>query len=141
MPSTRLVSVAAAMEPDDLSICDIARSLGFESRTPKRKVRSRDAKVGPRPDARHFKAELKSPGIRAAFVKFDFTRTWLSALHSSRSFTGMVDGAHRVGMKEDVAGLGHYGKTLTVLFTGETIESDDADEPEDTYERWQRRSR
>jgi hypothetical protein len=46
------------MEPDDLSICDIACSLKFASQTPKRKVRSRKAKVGLRPGAQRFKAEL-----------------------------------------------------------------------------------
>jgi len=28
-----------------------------------------------------------------------------------------LDGAPRIEIKEDVVGLGHYGKTLTVLFT------------------------
>jgi Zn-dependent peptidase ImmA (M78 family) len=50
-----------------------------------------------------------------------------------------LDGAPRIEMKEDVVGLGHYGKTLTVLFTDEVIEQEDPDEPEDTYEHWEKR--
>jgi hypothetical protein len=53
-----------------------------------------------------------------------------------------VEGAPRVEMKEDVVGLGHYGKSLTVLFTDEPIEPEGPDEPEDSYEhsrRWERR--
>src|ERR1039457_6123771 len=38
MPSTRLTSVAAAMEPDDLSICDIGRKARVQS--PKAKAQS-----------------------------------------------------------------------------------------------------
>src|ERR1700690_3074820 len=38
MPSRRLTSVAAAMAPDDLSICDIARKAKAQS--PKSKVQS-----------------------------------------------------------------------------------------------------
>ncbi len=34
----------------------------------------------------------------------------------------------QIEMKEDVVGLGHYGKTLTVLFTNETIDTEDDDE-------------
>src|ERR1035437_4000062 len=41
MPSTRLVSVAAAMEPDDLSICDIPRKAKVQS--PKAKAQSEPA--------------------------------------------------------------------------------------------------
>ena len=50
-----------------------------------------------------------------------------------------LDGAPRIEMKEDVVGLGHYGKTLTVLFTDQTIEQEDPDEPEDAYEHWEKR--
>jgi hypothetical protein len=32
---------------------------------------------------------------------------------------------------EDVVGLGSYGKTLTVLFTGEDLEDDDQDEEDE----------
>jgi hypothetical protein len=58
------------------------------------------------------------------------------------------NGAPDVEMKEDVVGLGHYGKTLTVLFTNEALEQveDDEDEDEDSYDglpsqRWERRDR
>ena len=47
-----------------------------------------------------------------------------------------LEGAPRIEMKEDVVGLGHYGKTLTVLFTDAEIESENPDE-EDSFDRWQ----
>ena len=53
-----------------------------------------------------------------------------------------LEGAPRVEMKEDVVGLGYYGKNLTVLFSEEPIEADDPEEEEDSYEhsqRWERR--
>lgn len=48
------------------------------------------------------------------------------------------DGAPRVEMNEDVVGLGHYGKTLAVLFTDEEI--DETDEPDvgEWKSRWER---
>lgn len=49
-----------------------------------------------------------------------------------------LDGAPRIEMKEDVVGLGHYGKTLTVLFTDAEVESEDPDEEDDSFDRWQR---
>lgn len=52
-----------------------------------------------------------------------------------------LDGAPRIEMKEDVVGLGHYGKTLTVLFTDAEVESGDPDEEEDSFDRWQRREK
>ena len=45
------------------------------------------------------------------------------------SLDDWFDGAPEVEMNEDVVGLGSYGKTLTVLFTDETI-----DEEEDEYD-------
>jgi hypothetical protein len=42
------------------------------------------------------------------------------------------EGAPQVEMKEDVVGLGGYGKTLTVLFTEEALTDDnDSDEYDD----------
>ena len=41
-------------------------------------------------------------------------------------------------VREDVVGLGHYGKCLTVLFTDEPIEADDPEKPEDSYDRCRR---
>jgi len=52
-----------------------------------------------------------------------------------------LEGAPRIEMKEDVVGLGHYGKTLTVLFTDAEVESQDPDEEEDSFDRWQRRDK
>jgi hypothetical protein len=39
-----------------------------------------------------------------------------------------MDGAPRLEMKEDVIGLGTYGKTLTVLFTDQPVDGDDDDD-------------
>ena len=47
-----------------------------------------------------------------------------------------LDGAPRMEMKEDVVGLGHYGKTLTVLFTDQVVEPGDPEEG-DSFDRWQ----
>jgi hypothetical protein len=60
-------------------------------------------------------------------------------IEGSSTLDEWLFGAPRVDMQEDVVGLGHYGKTLTVLFTEEAIEPEDPDEPEDTYEHWERR--
>ena len=52
-----------------------------------------------------------------------------------------LDGAPRIEVKEDVVGLGQYGKVLTVLFTDEPIEPEDPDESEDSFDhtkRWDR---
>jgi Zn-dependent peptidase ImmA (M78 family) len=51
---------------------------------------------------------------------------------------GWIDGAPRIEMKEDVVGLGHYGKALTVLFTDEEVEPEDPGEEEDSFDRWKR---
>lgn len=39
--------------------------------------------------------------------------------------------ARNVDVQEDVVGLGHYGKTLTVLFSNEPLEDDDENEDQD----------
>ncbi len=43
------------------------------------------------------------------------------------SMDDWFEGAPQVEMKEDVVGLGSYGRTLTVLFTDEAIDQDDED--------------
>jgi hypothetical protein len=48
------------------------------------------------------------------------------------------DGAPMVEVKEDVIGLGHYGKTLTVLFTEEALGNDEEEE-DDSFSRWEKR--
>jgi len=49
------------------------------------------------------------------------------------------EGAPRLEMKEDVVGLGHYGKTLTVLFTREALDEDtDVEEEEGYVPSWRR---
>jgi hypothetical protein len=47
------------------------------------------------------------------------------------------DGAPHIEMKEDVVGLGNYGKTLTVLFTDQDIEESD-EEDYGWKPRWER---
>jgi len=54
------------------------------------------------------------------------------------------ENAPDIEMKEDVVGLGHYGKTLTVLFADDSAELEEGEEEEDTYSnlpsmRWRRR--
>lgn len=54
----------------------------------------------------------------------------ITAASKSEGFSMLddwFDGAPRIEMKEDVVGLGHYGKTLTVLFTAESL--DDEEDP------------
>lgn len=41
------------------------------------------------------------------------------------------DGASPIEMKEDVVGLGSYGKTLTVLFTDEDLEDEEPEDDDD----------
>lgn len=47
-------------------------------------------------------------------------------LEDSSSLDDWLDGAPAVECNEDVVGLGSYGKTLTILFTDEDLENDDA---------------
>lgn len=51
------------------------------------------------------------------------------------------EGAPRFEMKEDVVGLGHYGKSLTVLFSKETLDEDSEDDEEEGYVPSWRRTR
>ncbi len=60
-----------------------------------------------------------------------------SRVEGSSLLSEWLDGAPQVEMKEDVIGLGHYGKTLTVLFTEEPVEADPDDE--DAFDRFARR--
>jgi len=50
-----------------------------------------------------------------------------------------LEGAPRIELKEDVIGLGHYGKTLTVLHTDQAIEPEDPDDTEDMCKHWEKR--
>jgi hypothetical protein len=45
------------------------------------------------------------------------------------------EGAPRVEVKEDVVGLGHYEKTLTVLFSADALSEDEEDESEPEREK------
>lgn len=60
--------------------------------------------------------------------RFNRDRSNIALCHRAEAWTTLdlwFDGAPEVEMKEDVVGLGGYGKTLTVLFTDEVIEEDD----------------
>ena len=50
------------------------------------------------------------------------------AAESTTTLDDWFEGAPAVEMNEDVVGLGSYGKTLTVLFTDETLDNEDEDE-------------
>jgi len=67
-------------------------------------------------------------------------------LESSCSLREWFDDAPDVEFQEDVVGLGHYGKTLTVLFTEEALSDEDEAEEEEgdaasdlPSARWHRR--
>ena len=65
------------------------------------------------------------------------------------SFRTWFDGGPALELQEDVVGLGHYGKTLTVLFTQKALEEDEGSNEEDEdgadtgmpSARWTRRDR
>jgi len=88
----------------------------------------RDVK-GVRPLA---KGSLMPP--RSTTVKFNRDEANVAGCREEGGWSSLddwFDDAPEVEMKEDVVGLGHYGKTLTVLFTAEAIGSDEDDEGED----------
>jgi Zn-dependent peptidase ImmA (M78 family) len=65
-------------------------------------------------------------------------------LENSCSLRDWFEDSPAVEMQEDVIGLGHYGKTLTVLFTEEALDGGDEEEDEDAESglpssRWHRR--
>jgi hypothetical protein len=62
--------------------------------------------------------------------KFNSTSSNVSSGRKAYGWASMDDwfeGAPQVEMKEDVVGLGSYGKTLTVLFTDQAIDDDEID--------------
>lgn len=72
------------------------------------------------------------PSSSATF-KFQQTPGKIESSCQTEAFTMLdewFDGAPRVEMKEDVVGLGHYGKSLTVLFTREPLDEEEAEEEE-----------
>ena len=83
------------------------------------------------------KAGDSIPQLSATF-RFQQVQDNITHGKTAEAFTMLnewFDGAPRIEMKEDVVGLGHYGKTLTVLFTRETLteeetQKDDAEEEE-----------
>lgn len=71
--------------------------------------------------------------VGSVTAKFHANHENIAAGRKAGGFTTLdewFEGAPRLEMKEDVVGLGHYGKALTVLFTKEALE-DDSEEPEE----------
>ena len=69
-------------------------------------------------------------------AKFNAVSSNVSSARERGGYTSLddwFDGAPQLSMKEDVIGLGSYGKTLTVLFPDESVD-DDFDEDEDGEE-------
>ena len=58
------------------------------------------------------------------------------------SLMSWFEDAPEIEMKEDVVGLGHYGKTFTVIFTEEALDDEDeGEEAEIPSVRWTKRDR
>ena len=49
-----------------------------------------------------------------------------------------IEGAPQLEVKEDVIGLGHYGKTLTVLFSDEALDEAEDEDDGEWKPRWER---
>jgi IrrE N-terminal-like domain len=73
--------------------------------------------------------------VTSATAKFKSDNARVERGEQNEGFCSLRDWFERapdIEFKEDVVGLGHYGKTLTVLFTDETLTEDDEEEDEDT---------
>jgi Zn-dependent peptidase ImmA (M78 family) len=72
---------------------------------------------------------------RSETAKFNRAKSNITSGRQASAYTSLdewFDEAPEIEMKEDVVGLGSYGKTLTVLFTQEAIEvNDDQDSDDD----------
>ena len=78
---------------------------------------------------------------RVPSARFGTDRAWVSAGSTSEDGSYLTDwfpGAPRIAVREDVVGLGSYGRLLTVLVTDSETDADEDDEVvEDDYiERW-----
>lgn len=74
---------------------------------------------------------LPTNGATARFNR-DPSRVELAEkLETSCSLRDWFERAPDIEFQEDVAGLGHYGKTLTVLFTEEALRDEDEDDKDD----------
>lgn len=74
------------------------------------------------------KGDLIPPQSKTA--KFNRSRANIATCRQEAGWASLddwFDEAPQVEMKEDVVGLGGYGKTLTVLFTGEAVDDEDGD--------------
>lgn len=72
------------------------------------------------------KGELIPPQSKTA--KFSRNRENIATCRQEGGWASLddwFDDAPPIEMKEDVVGLGGYGKTLTVLFTAEAIDDED----------------
>ena len=91
---------------------------------------------------------LPSSGATAQFNRDASKIQRADRVETFCSLRDWFERAPYVEFQEDVVGLGHYGKTLTVLFTEEALnDEDEAEEEEDDAEsglpssRWRRRDR
>ena len=73
----------------------------------------------------------------SATFKFQQDTANVSGARSTEGFSMLdewFDGAPRIEVKEDVVGLGHYEKTLTVLFTREPLDDEEGDDNDEERE-------
>lgn len=78
------------------------------------------------------KGDALPPNSRTA--QFNRTKSNVTSGRTDAGYTSLDDwfeGAPQVEMKEDVVGLGTYGRTLSVLFTSEPLGGDDLDGDDD----------
>jgi hypothetical protein len=87
---------------------------------------------------------LPTNGATARFNREALRVERAEKVESDCSLSDWFERAPDTEFQEDVVGLGHYGKTLTVLFTEEALRDEDEDEEDDDAgsgmpsSRWQR---
>jgi hypothetical protein len=74
-----------------------------------------------------------SPASRPT-PKFNKVASNVTSARKAAGWTSLddwFDDAPQIEMKEDVVGLGSYGRTLTVLFTNDIVDGDNETEDDD----------
>ena len=93
------------------------------------------------------KGSLLPPNGATARFNQDSSRVQRAEkLETNCSLRDWFEQAPDIEFQEDIVGLGHYGKTLTILFTEEALRDEDEEEDDDTgsempSSRWQSRDR
>lgn len=77
------------------------------------------------------KSVLPSGSCTARFNSTPGKMSYGSQEGAWTSLDDWFDDAPQIEMKEDVVGLGGYGKTLTVLFTDQVLNAEGVDDDED----------